>query len=311
MVNLTINDKTQESILEHLQKTEDLLSKVASKLSNKNKKANIYAMPDLGIAQNGTRMMGGFYTGACYTWDTDVPFIPVDATVNVCGTAVYKLKQKISKREFIERLDAVMNNHQTYLDFVDTCLPKEVSSQIDVNDTTKFYWNYNKGNHFVILAESDGKDGLEAGQYMIVHASAIEFKKDNLHSGLYPVKGNWFYNDIQTEYDNEHKRYIRYITGNKAKRFYAIANYLKDFNKVRNRYFCKSVLGDLMKKEIVNISHYGMPSINSVCIGSQWEQQDYTLLTAPGRNVTIGLAFKMMFSWFIRRLIPAIKTMLN
>ncbi|MBO4675607.1 MAG: hypothetical protein J5601_05965, partial [Elusimicrobiaceae bacterium] len=90
MVNLTINDKTQESILEHLQKTEDLLSKVASKLSNKNKKANIYAMPDLGIAQNGTRMMGGFYTGACYTWDTDVPFIPVDATVNVCGTAVYK-----------------------------------------------------------------------------------------------------------------------------------------------------------------------------------------------------------------------------
>ena len=285
MVNLTINDKTQESILEHLQKTEDLLSKVASKLSNKNKKANIYAMPDLGIAQNGTRMMGGFYTGACYTWDTDVPFIPVDATVNVCGTAVYKLKQKISKREFIERLDGVMNNHQTYLDFVDTCLPKEVSSQIDVNDTTKFYWNYNKGNHFVILAESDGKDGLEAGQYMIVHASAIEFKKDNLHSGLYPVKGNWFYNDIQTEYDDEHKRYIRYITGDKAKRFYAIANYLKDFNKVRNRYFCKRVLGDLMKKEIVNISHYGMPSINSVCIGSQWEQQNYTLLTAPGNDV--------------------------
>lgn len=285
MINLTINDETQKSILEHLQKTEDLLSKVASKLSNKNKKASIYAMPDLGIAQNGTRMMGGFYTGACYTWDTDVPFIPVDATVNVCGTAVYKLNQKISNREFIERLDGVMNNRKTYLDFIDTCLPKEVSSQIDVNDDSKFYWNYNKGNHFVILAESDGKNGLGAGQYMIVHASAIEFKKDNLHSGLYPVKGNWFYDDIQTEYDDEHKRYVRYVAGDKAKRFYAIANYLKDFNKIRNRYFCKCVLGDLMEKEIVNISHYGMPSINSVCIGSQWEQQDYTLLTAPGNDV--------------------------
>ena len=40
-----------------------------------------------------------------------------------------------------------------------------------------------------------------------------------------------------------------------------------------------------MEKEIVNISHYGMPSINSVCVGSQWEQQDYTLLTAPGNDV--------------------------
>ena len=54
----------------------------------------IYAMPDLGIAQNGTRMLGGFYTGSCYSWDSDVPFIPVDATVNVCGTAVYRLKHK-------------------------------------------------------------------------------------------------------------------------------------------------------------------------------------------------------------------------
>lgn len=285
MIDLTINDLTQENIREHLDKTEKLLSKVASKLSNNKKSATIYAMPDLGIAQNGTRMIGGFYTGACYTWNSDIPFIPVDATVNVCGTAVYKLNKNITNEEFIERLNNVMNNRNTYLNFVNNYLPKDILNSIDTNDASKFFWNYNKGNHFVIFAESDGKYGLEKGQYMIVHASAIEFKKDNLKYGLYPVKGNWFYDDIKTEYDDEHKRYIRYIMGEKAKRFYDIATYLKEFNKIRNKYFCQSVLGNLMEKEIINISHYGMPTINSVCIGCQWEQLDYTLLTAPGNAV--------------------------
>ena len=134
MINLTINDLTQENILEHLNKTEKLLSKVATKLSNSEKTATIYAMPDLGIAQNGTRMIGGFYTGACYTWNSDIPFIPVDATVNVCGTAVYKLNKNITNEEFIERLNNVMNNRNTYLDFVNKYLPKDVLNSIDVND---------------------------------------------------------------------------------------------------------------------------------------------------------------------------------
>ena len=41
---------------------------------------------------------------------------------------------------------------------------------------------------------------------MIVHASAIELKKDNLKYGLYPIPGNWYYDDIQTEYDIESNR---------------------------------------------------------------------------------------------------------
>ena len=285
MINLTMNDSTQKNILQHLEITEKLLGKVASKLSNCTKKATIYSMPDLGIAQNGTRMLGGFYTGACYTWDSDVPFIPVDATVNVCGTAVYRLKKNITNEEFIEKLNHVINDRSIYLDFLNTYLPKEILNSIDINDSSKFFWNYNKGNHFVIFAESDGNSELEEGQYMIVHASAIEFKKDNLQYGLYPIKNNWFYDDIQIEYDDECKRYIRYITGEKAKRFYDIVNFLKEFNKIRNRFFCKSVLDDLFEEEIINISHYGMPTINSICVGCQWEQLDYTLLTAPGNDI--------------------------
>lgn len=283
--NLSLNDCTQENIIEHLKNTEKLLKTVATKLSKEEKDAKIYVMPDLGIAQNATRMLGGFYTGACYTWDTDVPFIPVDATVNVCGTAIYKLNKSISNEEFINRLNNILNDRKSYLDFANKHLPLEVLKTIDINDASKYYWNYTNGNHFIIFAESDGEYGLEKGQYMIVHASAIEFKKDNLEFGLYPVKGNWYYDDIKTEYDEDSKRYLRYITGEKAKRFYDIATYLKDFNKIRNSYFCKAVLGDLLQKEVINISHYGMPTNNSICIGSQWEQLDYALLTALGNAI--------------------------
>ena len=283
--NLSLNDCTQENIIEHLKNTEKLLKTVATKLSKEEKDAKIYVMPDLGIAQNATRMLGGFYTGACYTWDTDVPFIPVDATVNVCGTAIYKLNKSISNEEFINILNNILNDRKSYLDFANKHLPLEVLKTIDINDASKYYWNYTNGNHFIIFAESDGEYGLEKGQYMIVHASAIEFKKDNLEFGLYPVKGNWYYDDIKTEYDENSKRYLRYITGEKAKRFYDIATYLKDFNKIRNSYFCKAVLGDLLQKEVINISHYGMPTNNSICIGSQWEQLDYALLTAPGNAI--------------------------
>lgn len=283
--NLSLNDCTQENIIEHLKNTEKLLKTVATKLSHEEKDAKIYVMPDLGISQNATRMLGGFYTGACYTWNTDVPFIPVDATVNVCGTAIYKLNKNISNEEFIKRLNKVLNDRKSYLDFVNAHLPLEVLKTIDINDASKYYWNYTNGNHFIIFAESDGECELEKGQYMIVHASAIEFKKDNLEFGLYPVKGNWYYDDIKTEYDKDSKRYLRYITGEKAKRFYDIATYLKDFNKIRNSYFCKAVLGDLLQKEVINISHYGMPTNNSICIGSQWEQLDYALLTAPGNDI--------------------------
>ena len=286
ITNFSLNDNTQEEILKHLKITSHLLSKVGTKLSNKPKESQIYAMPDLGIAQNGTRMLGGFYTGACYIWDSDVPFIPVDATVNVCGTAVYRLKRKISPEEFKQRLDGVMENRETYLQYVKTRLPSQILDSIDVNDKSKFFWNYNVGNHFVILAEQNEENSeLSAGQYMIVHASAIELKKDNLKYGLYPVPTNWYYDDIQTEYDTESNRYLRYISGEKAVKFYQLAQLLQIINKDRNRYFCKRVLGDLADKEIINMSHYGMPANNAVCIGCQWEQEDFTLLTAPGNDI--------------------------
>lgn len=260
--NLSFNDSTQKAILPHLQKTEILLNKVTSKLSKTEKECNIYAMPDLGLPHNSTRMLGGFYTGACYMWDCDIPFIPVDTTVNVCGTAVYKLSKEISVEEFKFRLDNVLNN------------------------ISKYDWNYDKGNHFVSLAKSDGKYGLEKGLYMVVHASANEYKKQKA-LGLYPEKGNWYYDQIKTEYLENDFRYLRYIEGKAAEKFYVIANFLELFNIERNRYFCEKVLGLLLEKEILNTSHYGMPNKNTVCIGVQWQNEKYTLLTAPSKTIYI------------------------
>ena len=286
ITNFSLNDNTQKEILKHLEITSKLLSKVGTELSETQKESMIYAMPDLGIAQNGTRMLGGFYTGACYSWNSDVPFVPVDTTVNVCGTTVYKLNQKITVQEFQKRLDNVMTNRETYLKYASTHLPSQILDSIDLEKADKFYWNYNVGNHFAILAEqNEDNSELSKGQYMIVHASAIELKKDNLKYGLYPVEGNWYYDEIQTIYDDRENRYLRYICGKKAVQFAELANMLQKINKDRNRYFCKTVLGELAGEEVINLSHYGMPVNNAVCIGCQWEQEDFTLLTAPGNDI--------------------------
>lgn len=286
ITNFSLNDNTQKEILKHLGTTSKLLSKVGTKLSGTQKESMIYTMPDLGIAQNSTRMLGGFYTGACYSWDSDIPFIPVDATVNVCGTAVYKLNQSITTQEFKKRLDRVMSNRKTYLKYATTHLPSQIIASIDLERADKFYWNYNVGNHFVILAEQNEENSeLPKGQYIIVHASAIELKNDNLKYGLYPVEGNWYYDDIQTIYDDNEYRYLRYIYGKKAVQFAGLANILQRINKDRNRYFCKEVLGELTGEEIINLSHYGMPTNNVICIGCQWEQDNFTLLSAPGNDI--------------------------
>lgn len=286
VTDFSLNDTTQIEILKHLEITSKLLSRVGTELSSTQKNSMIYAMPDLGIAQNGTRMLGGFYTGACYCWNSDVPFIPVDATVNVCGTAVYRLKEKISVEEFRKRLDNVMRNRETYLKYATTHIPSQILDTIYLERADKFYWNYNVGNHFVILAEQTSENSeLPEGQYMIVHASAIEFKKDNLKYGLYPIKGNWYYDDIQTIYDYKENRYLRYIYGEKAVQFSKLANMLQEINKDRNRYFCKEVLGELVGEEVINLSHYGMPTNNAICVGCQWEQDNFTLLTSPRNDI--------------------------
>lgn len=88
----------------------------------------------------------------CILHNTKTLFVPVDATVNVCGTAVFKLNNEISVQKFIERVETVLA------------------------DRTRYTWNYTNGNHFISLCRSNGEYDTESGYYMVVHASANEVK---------------------------------------------------------------------------------------------------------------------------------------
>ena len=256
--NLTLNDRTQKKVLRELETTEKLISKVATKLSSTQKTCDVYAMSDLGIAHNVTRMRGGFFTGAAYVWEQpDTPFIPVDTTINVCGTALYKINSDMNITEFKKRCEKALA------------------------DTSRYNWNFTNGNHFISLCYSENNMRMQEGYYMLVHASACEYKEE-----LYPVIGNWYYQDICTERLN-HYRYIRYIKGDKAEKLYEWAKLLESYNRERNHKFCQRVLSGNMGREILNVAHYGMPSIHEALIGVQKTEGLATLLTSPGKNVYI------------------------
>lgn len=261
MVNLTFNDETQMKILEFLETTEKLISDVTSQLSNSNKKAKIYAMSDLGLSYDAVRMMGGFFTGTCTIWDCDVPFVPIDVTMNVCGVCAYRLKQGITPNEFKSLVEDTFENDKTY------------------------NWNYTKGNHFCTLCYCDGKHNLKEGYYIVVHASASEYKEGNMEEGLYPEKGNWYYDHIKTYIDPESGRYLRYLDGEYAKKFWELSHFLEKFNTERNEYFIENTFKDLIDEKILNIQHYGMPTQHSMCIGCHWKEGMYALLTAPGEDI--------------------------
>ena len=252
-------DRTQKYLIEELKTTEELLSKVATKLSGTKKKAEIYAMPDLSIPPYAYRLCGGFPTGIFAHWETDVPFIPVDTTMNVCGVSIYRLNNIIDPLEFKKRVLEAFGNRS-------------------------YNWNYTKGNHLVSLMYNDGTDCLQRGEYLVLHASANEYQQNNMQEGLFVMTGNWFYDQIATE-TIENGRYLRYISGQSAERFFRIYKKLEKYNMERNDFFARLVLGDYYDKRVVSSIHYGMPTINSISIGCHWHCRLYPLLTAPGKDI--------------------------
>ena len=258
MRNLSLNDPTQQQILPHLRVTETLLERVASRLSGRSKSAEIVAMPDLGLPLNVTRIHGGFFTGAFYAWETDVPFVPIDATVNCCSVSVFRLGS------FIE--------NQAHFDSV-------LSATVEKNRTDNTYlWNFDRGNHFVTFAT---KLGAPDEYYAILHASAAEWKQQE--HGLYPTPGNWYWNDVRVETGDD-DRFLRYISGATAEAFIERAQWLTDHNRQRLHYFAAALFGDDVE-EVVHQPHYGMPTPHSVAIGCQWFPQPYLWLTAPRQSL--------------------------
>lgn len=267
MKTFSNNDSTQIEIGRHLNVTEQLLSQVATHLSGTEQKADIWTMPDLGLPHSVNRILGGFYTGALYTWTTAVPFVPVDATVNTCGVAVFRTDHEVSTQEEFTALVA---------------RAKAVSEQ------TSYRWNYDNGNHFITLAENRTDGVIPRGRYIVLHSSACEFK--NGPQGLYPDPNAWFAHSIRTHVSPEHGRHLRYISGKTAEQFYRRAQMLEEFNRIRQEFFAETILGaHHCHEEVLNLPHYGMPSQNTVAIGCQWLNAGARciLLTAPNAPLYI------------------------
>ncbi|MFF7383970.1 hypothetical protein [Streptomyces griseoluteus] len=257
-------DATQREILRHLHVTEHLLAQTASLVSGRSCDAEVVPMPDLGLPHNVRRIHGGFFTGAYYRWDSAVPMIPVDATVNLCGVALYRVEADFAdEREFRDRVTA---------------------ARAVLSEKSSYVWNFTSGNHFVILAENRTPGVLPAGRYLVLHASAAEFK--NQYNGLYPAPGNWYHEEIRV-LAGQDGRYLRYLSGKPAERFARMVAMLEDYQHERQRMCAALILGSEARitEEICSVLHYGMPDASSIAIGCQWlagDRPQSLLLTRPG-----------------------------
>lgn len=249
-------DVTHEVLSNYLKNTERLMNELLSKKFSG--KAKISMVPDLGFPHDVIRIAGGFATGAHIEWDTDKPFIPVDTCVNVCSTSFFEIGEDISE-----------------------LLSEENLNSVKVNLANGIYLsNFHRGNHFVAYLK-----GIKSGKrYLLLHSSANEFK-DN-YNGLYPVKGNWYYDHIKTYTDGN--TYIRYLDEKYAEMFYRIAQGLYEFNEIRHEFIANIILkGTKINGNPMHFHHYGMPTSESISMGCHviCEGKIVPVLSLPGENL--------------------------
>lgn len=250
-------DKTHVQLTKYLQNTETTFNKLLSPYGGH---ATIKSTLDLGFPHDVIRIAGGFATGAYVKWQSNCPIIPVDTCVNVCSCSFFEIDDDI----------LILFDNKVFNELIN-----KLNSGI-------FIWNFHRGNHFISYLKSR----ISGKRYLLLHSSASEFK--NNYNGLYPVKSNWYFDDIKVF--NHGNNYIRYIDGNKAKLFSKIAQNLINFNEIRQEFIAESLLNGIAKIKSVNhFHHYFMPDAHSVVMGSHIVSsgQSVPVLTIPGADIYI------------------------
>ncbi|HAM69333.1 MAG TPA: hypothetical protein DCP68_06945 [Ruminococcus sp.] len=253
-----LDDNTQRVLLPYIRQTENMLTHVIKTKYDSRRESGAIIIPslDLGYPNNVQRLAGGFATGMFIHWECGTPLIPVDATVNVCSSSIFRLTH------YSEELTS---NFCTYLER----LMQFASEQFG------YSYSFTSGNHFLMIArDATDPDAL----YLIMHSSANELKNSFL--GLYPVENNWYSKAIKTYHEG--KRYLRYIKGNEAAYFIQNAHYMETYNTDLHRWLasqlnCEHEFGeqDLQMTK----HHYYMPTDSSIAIG--------TFVEPPGADVPI------------------------
>lgn len=254
-----LNDDTQRVLLPYIKKTKELFESAIRKYDSsilrigtkEIQRSGVMVFPslDLGFPNNIQRLAGGFATGMLVMWKCGTPIVPVDATVNVCSSSVFKLRDfdtEMSDDFFRKYIENIM---------------------FEATKEKGYSFSFDSGNHFLMIAQ----DIITKQLYLVLHSSANEFKDS--YMGLYPVENNWYSNYIRTNPSPyAPKRYIRYIKDHDATYFIENAHKLEQYNIQIHKWFADAI--DTGKASIVGetFHHYYMPTDNSIAIGTYVEE---------------------------------------
>lgn len=243
-----VNDSTQQILLPYLKITETLFDQ-AIKKHDSNGFCKIYPSLDLGFPNNVQRLAGGFATGMLVTWKCGIDIVPIDATVNVCTSSIFKIdnfdcNELQNKKKLTQRI-------------------REIFSY--VSDNKGYSFNFISGNHFLLIA----RDEESKAYYLVLHSSASELKKS--YMGLYPVEDNWYYKLKKVQ--KEGNRYFRYLKDEDAKHFIKMAHIFQYYNEEIHMWLAKRFNQMPEEQSFSNENflmkhHYYMPTDNSIAIGT-------------------------------------------
>lgn len=263
-----INDETQNILLPYLRQTQQLFEE-AIKKHDRNPKSccRIFPSLDLGVPNNVYRIAGGFATGMLVTWQCGIDIVPIDATVNVCTSSVFRL-----------------NNFDVGLLSNEKKLINELGKCFGEASTEKGYsFSFTSGNHFLIIARDKDADEY----YLVMHSSANELK--NSYMGLYPIEDNWYYNRIK-EISGKDGRYFRYLKDEEARHFIKMAHNFRNYNEQIHKWLAQRINGrEILDDEMLIKHHYYMPTDNSIALGTFVEAigEKVPIFSAPGKNIYI------------------------
>lgn len=261
-------DDTQKILLPYIKETEEMFTEAIKKHDrSEHSFCRLYPSLDLGFPNNVRRLAGGFATGMLVTWNCGVDMVPIDATVNVCTSSVFKL----------DRIDMQwLNDPQSFYDLVDEYAK-------EAGEKKGYSFSFLSGNHFLTIA----KDKDREDYYLVLHSSANELKHS--YMGLYPVEDNWYSKSIK-HINGNNGRYFRYLKDEDARYFIRMAKNFQKYNEQIHQWVAERINGGIFQNDEKWMAHhYYMPTDQSIAIGTFAEPvgTQVPMFSAYGKSVYI------------------------
>lgn len=263
-----LDDPTQNALLPYLKETEDMFTEAIKKHDrNEGSYCHLYPSLDLGFPNNVRRLAGGFATGMLVTWNCGTEIVPIDATVNVCTSSVFKLDQ----------IDpSWLSDRQNFFNAVE-------GFALEAAVQKGYSFSFCSGNHFLTISQ-DKKSGE---YYLVLHSSANELKHS--YMGLYPVEDNWYSQSIK-HIKGKDGRYFRYLKDEDARYFIRMAKNFQKYNEQIHQWVAERINGGEFRNDEKWIAHhYYMPTDQSIAIGTFAEPvgAQVPMFSAHGKSVYI------------------------